>query len=73
MPRINVQELSRSIEVNPDPFKFNLYLTIMNEGRIDTNNPFKQDRTFLSTLISHYEAEENYELCVGYIRKLKGL
>ncbi len=71
MARIDVSKLSQLIEVDPDPFNFYLYLTISNNGELDENNPYKDDKDFLSTLISHYEAEENYELCVSYIRRLK--
>lgn len=71
MARIDVRKLSQSIEADPDPFNFYLYLTISNNGKLDENNPYREDKSFLNTLISHYEAEENYELCVDYIRRLK--
>lgn len=71
MARLDIKELSDSISQNPDPFKFNLYLTVMNNGRISEENPFRADRTFLMTLVDHYEAEENYELCVDLIRRVK--
>lgn len=73
MARLDIKKLSDSISKNPDPFQFNLYLTIMNNGRLSEDNPFKNDRTFLMTLMEHYEAEENYELCVQLIKKVKQL
>ena len=73
MARLDIKQLSDSISKNPDPFQFNLYLTIMNNGRLSDENPFKTDRMFLKTLIEHYEAEENYERCVELIKKVKQL
>lgn len=73
MARLDIKQLSDSISQNPDPFQFNLYLTIMNNGRLSEENPFKTDRNFLMTLIEHYEAEERYELCVELIKKVKQL
>lgn len=71
MAKIDVSKLSKSIEVDADPFNFYLYLTISNNGKIDENNPYRKDRKFLDTLLHHYEAEENFELCVSYIKQLK--
>lgn len=71
MARLDIKQLSDSISKNPDPFQFNLYLTIMNNGRLSEENPFKTDRAFLMTLMEHYEAEENYELCVQLIKRVK--
>lgn len=73
MARLDIKALSDSISKDPDPLKFNLYLTIMNNGRLSEDNPFKTDRNFLMTLIEHYEAEENYELCVELIKRVKKL
>lgn len=73
MARLDLKELSASISKDPDPFNFNLYLTVMNNGKLSSDNPFKEDRSFLTTLIEHYEDEENYERCVDYIKRLKQL
>lgn len=73
MARLDIKQLSDSFHRDPDPFKFNLYLTIMNQGKISETNPFRTDRVFLNTLLEHYEAEENYEVCVELIKRVKRL
>ena len=73
MARLDIKQLSDSIHQDPDPFKFNLYLTIMNQGKISETNPFRTDKEFLTTLLEHYEAEENYEVCVELIKRVKRL
>lgn len=73
MARIDIKQLSESVSNQPEPYNFHLYLTVMNNGKISDTNPFKNDRNFLSVLIDHYEAEENYEVCVDLIRRKKAL
>ena len=73
MARLDIKQLSDSIHEDPEPFKFNLYLTIMNQGKISDTNPFREDKVFLTTLIEHYEAEENYAWCVELIKKVKNI
>lgn len=73
MARLDIKQLSDSIYKDPDPFKFNLYLTIMNHGKIAETNPFRADKEFLTLLLDHYEAEENYEVCVELIKRVKSI
>lgn len=73
MSQIDLRKLSEKVESDPDPFNFNLLVTIMNNGRLDESNVYKDDKEFLCLLISHYESEEHYELCVEYIQRLKSI
>lgn len=70
---INTNKLKQDLERNPDPFNFHLYLTLANNGKIDNQNPFKNDKTFISRLIRHYESLEQYDLCVDFLKLLKSL
>ena len=73
MKKIDIEELRREVETKHDPFDFYLFLTISNDGHIDNDNPYIDDLDFLKTLLNHYEAEENYELCAEIRRKIKDL
>lgn len=73
MPKIDKNKLYEAMQEEPDPFHFYLYLVINNNGIIDSSNPFKNDKAFLERLLSHYEAEQNFEVCFALKRRLTTL
>lgn len=74
MPKLlDIEQLKHAVETTAEPFDFYLYLTVSNNGHIDQTNPFYNDIDFLKTLLHHYEATENFDLCIEFRRRIKDL
>ena len=44
--------------------------TIKKDGIISTNNPFKNDKEFLVSLIAYYESTGEYDKCIPLLDKV---
>ncbi len=55
MDTIDINQLLESLRMNPTPFKYNLYMTLL-YGKILESNPFAHDYSFISKLTKHYQA-----------------
>ena len=67
---ININQLLESLQMNPNPFNYNLYMTLV-FGKILYTNPFAQDSSFLTTLVKHYKALGDSVNYVQYLHKLQ--
>ena len=70
MDIININQLLESFQMKPNPFNYNLYMTLV-FGKILDTNPFAQDYSFLTTLVKHYKALGDSVNYVQYLHKLQ--
>lgn len=70
MDIIDINQLLESLRMQPTPFKYNLYMTLV-FGKISDNNPFAKDSSFLSALAKHYKALGDSVNYAQYLHKLQ--
>ncbi len=66
-----LQDLKKSLGKTPDPFQFNLYLSLENKALILKGNPYVNDQKFLTKLLAYFEAEQNFEACIEIHKRIK--
>lgn len=73
MEVLNVSLLKKSLDRNPNPFDFNLYLSIQNKKLVVDGNPFASSGEFLEKLLSYFESIECYDGCADVLNRLKDI
>ena len=55
-----------------EPYNFYYRLVIQNGGKISEDNPFKDDKDFLHSLLDHFEQQQKYDVCITLLNRLYG-
>ena len=73
MKTLDINSLKQDLSVDPDPYKFNLYLSVESKKLIVEGNPFVKSKEFLSTLLGHFEETQNFDACIDLRKRLDQL